>query len=238
MKNIYLISFIAIALIGCNTSNPEPSLGTEISSSQSNTPQSAPDEFSAYSEEAQSEFIKCGVDEDEFYRLIGLSYRDFDQDFDGGWRAIDYKDGCKIAAQNMLKSYLTYHAYKHQSERSMLMWHTGQVLAGDNKYDEAVKYFRQTYKSGDHSTEWNLYVDATLAFLRKDKSALISARDTLALQPVSDEMKASRREFLKQNPNVFWPEGFVDEPQNLSVVNKLIKCYNEPYSVAYGKCPQ
>lgn len=236
MKNIYLISFIAVALIGCNNSTPDTSADPETPSLQVNTPQSAPDEFRAYSEQAQSKFIKCGVDEDEFYRLIGLSYRDFDQDFKGGWRAIDYKDGCKIAAQNMLKSYLTYHAYKHHSERSMLLWHTGQVLAGDNKYDEAVKYFRQTYKSGDHSTEWNLYVDATIAFLRKDKSALITARDTLALQTVSEEMKASRRGFLKQNSNVTMPNGFVDEPQNLSVVNKLIKCYDEPYSVAYGKC--
>lgn len=236
MKNFFLISLIALASISCNAGSPDSKLDSNTPRSQSDILQAAPDEFSAYSEQAQAEFIKCGVDEDEFYRLIGLSYRDFDQDFNGGWRAIDYKDGCKVAAQNMLKSYLTYHAYKHQSERSMLMWHAGQVLAGDNKYDEAVKYFKQTYKSGDRSTEWNLYVDATIAFLRKDKSALITARDTLALQPVSDEMKASRREFLKQSPNVSWPEGFVDEPQNLSVVNKLIKCYNEPYSVAYGKC--
>jgi len=232
MKNLCSVLFLALILGACSTEQ------ASTPNTQSVSIPAAPDEFSAYSDTVQAEFVKCGVDEDEFYRLIGLTYRDFDQDFKGGWRAISYKEGCKGAAQNMLKSYITYHDYKYKSDRNTLMWHTGQVLAGDDKYDEAVLYFKQTYKMGQHSKEWNLYVEATLAFLSKDKPALITARDTLAAQPVSEELKASRRKFLKQNANVTWPDGFVDEPQNLSVVNNLIRCYEEPYSVAYGKCPK
>ena len=33
------------------------------------------------------------------------------------------------------------------------------------------------------------------------------------------------------------PEGFVDEPANLSVVRGLLNCFGQPYAKAYGgKC--
>lgn len=196
----------------------------------------APDTYTDYPEATRVEFQKCDIDEDEFYRLMGLSYRDFDQDFKGGWRAIDYKDGCGPVAAHILKSYLTASKNRFTDHTSSVKWHAGQVLAGIGRYEEARTYFEQTYKSADSLGDWNLYVDGTIAFIKRDKSALIAARDKLAKIPVPEALKNARRQFLKDNPNITMPKGFIDEPGNLSVLNQLITCFDKPYSEAYGKC--
>jgi len=199
-------------------------------------PQAAPDVYADYPLSVRDQFQACGVNEDEFYRLMGLSYKAFDQDFKGGWREVDYKETCQEAAAHLIKSYITLHDYHYKSQRGTLMWHTGQVLAGAGKYDDAIVYFSQTYKSEANQAPWNLYVDGTIAFLQKDKTRLIALRDELAAMPVSEDLKAARRKFLKDNPEINMPDGFIDDPQNLSVMNDLIACFDQPYSKAYGKC--
>jgi len=192
--------------------------------------------FNNLSDDMQNELINCGVDEDEFDRLMSLDYYSFDQDFDGGWREIDYKDQCQLAAAHVIKSYTAFNAYTDITQRSSLIWHTGQLLAGSGQYEEAISYFKQTYKSGDDHADWNLYVGGTLAFLRKDKAKLITLRDQLAAMTVPEDVKTARRKFLKDNPNITMPEGFIDAPLNLSVMNDLIACFDKPYSQAYGNC--
>lgn len=235
MRNLRKPPFICIlaltaSLLACQ--NPS----AQVNSRQNSAIKPVPDVYTDYSETIRAEFLRCGVDEDKFYELMALSYRKFDQDFEGGWRAIDYKEGCRDSAGRLLQSYLTISQERFESNKVTLMWHTGQMLAGSNNYDEAIHYFRQTYKSAETQKEWNLYVDGTLAFLKKDKDTLLRARDTLANMPVSEKIKEARRTFLKDNPNITMPEGFVDDPQNLSVMNNLITCFDEPYSIAYGKC--
>ena len=46
----------------------------------------------------QFSLVDCGVDQAERDRLMALDVRSFDQDFDGGWRAVSYRDGCELAA--------------------------------------------------------------------------------------------------------------------------------------------
>jgi len=97
--------------------------------------------------------------------------------------------------------------------------------------------FSGAYKPDPHKGRaWNLYADATIAFLQQDKAALQKAHDTLAALPVSEEEKASRRQFLKDNPNVTLPDGFIDAPQNLSPVRDFLNCFDRPYAEAYGQC--
>ena len=192
--------------------------------------------FDNLSPETQKDFIKCGVDEDEFYRLMALDYRAFDQDFTGGWRLIDDQEDCKQTAINMLDSYTARHEYEYKQQRSTLIWHTGQVLASTGQYEDAIHYFKQTYNTEANHAEWNLYVDGTIAFLNKDKPRLIMLRDKLAVMPVSEKLKAARRKFLKDNPNVTMPDDFVDAHQNLSVMNDFITCFDKPYNIDYGKC--
>lgn len=113
----------------------------------------------------------------------------------------------------------------------------GKKKASAGKYDEAISLFKGTYKSDhEHGEAWNLYVDSTIAFLRNDLSKLKQAHDSLSNLPVSEEKKESRRKFLKDNPNIAMPDGFVDQPSNLAPVEALVKCFGQPYSKAYGNC--
>ncbi len=225
-----LVFTLSTGLSACG--NPQPSDNVTKTITTKITPRL----FTEYSLDEQDAFKACGVDEAEYYRLMDLSYKDFDQDFKGGWRQISYKEGCHVSAARLLKSYTANSRYEFESNHSTLRWHTGQVLAGSGNYDEALTFFKRTYKEEDGQEDWNLYVEGTIAFLEKDKAALEAARDELATIPVPEKLKEARRKFLKDNPNITMPEGFIDEPGNLSVLDKLIKCFDEPYSVAYGAC--
>ena len=58
---------------------------------------------------------------------------------------------------------------------------------------------------------WNAYVLATIAFLERDREALVKQRDTIATGPK-----------------------FQGAVPNLEVVDRLIKYFDEPYAVAYS----
>lgn len=185
----------------------------------------------------RKELQTCGVGQTEFERLLGLSQKDFDQDFEGGWRSIGYKENCNNAAAEMIKSYILYSEPNPPERIGILRWHAGQTKASAGKYAEAISLFKGTYQAeDDHELAWNFYVDATIAFLKNDRRALQLAHDNLAQLTVSEEEKASRRKFLKDNPKITMPEGFVDNPQNLSPVKSLLNCFGKSYKEAYGRC--
>lgn len=221
MKLIGSLILGSIFLISVNSSSAETSTSTFIHLPQSTI----------------SEFERCGVDNVEFDRQLSLSQKDFDQDFTGGWRAIDYKDGCNNAAGELIKAYMLYSAPHPPKQMRILRWHAGQTKASAGQIGEAIALFAGSYNPDpERGTEWNLYVDATIAFLQKDKAALQHAHDTLAATTVSENTKEQRRKFLNDNPNITMPKGFVDEPLNLSPVRDLLNCFDRPYSEAYGKC--
>lgn len=184
----------------------------------------------------RDDLLRCGVNQDEFNRLLSLPENKFDQDFEGGWRATTYKEACNNAAAEMIKAYILYSEPKPAKNQNILRWHAGQTKAAAGNYDEAISLFKGTYEPDqDRGIAWNLYVDATLAFLQNDREALTLTHDTLAKLTVSEEEKANRRKFLKDNPNITMSEGFVDNPNNLAPVKSLLRCFGQPYSVAYGR---
>lgn len=227
------VSALGAVLAGCTPSAP---LSNEVKNQPVDLLENTTEYFSDFSQSQQQMFADCDINENEFYRLMGLSFKEFDQDFKGGWRAYSHEDGCKAQAIELLKSYQKRQDVQFRENRSTLRWHTGQVLASTGDYEQAIQYFKQTYKDNSEYPEWNLYVDGTIAFLEKDKPKLKTARDKLAIIPVPEERKAARRQFLKDNPMITMPENFVDEPGNLSVLDKLLRCFDQGYNEAYGKC--
>ncbi len=180
---------------------------------------------------------ECGIDDAEHDRLLRLSQDDFDQDFKGGWRVYSYKEGCKNASAELIKDYILFSQPHPPNSHGILRWHAGQLKAGSGRTKEAIQFFRGTYKDlDDHGETWNLYVDATIGFLENDKDKVQYVYDRLSAIEVPETLKEQRRQFLKNNPDITMPEGFVDEPQNLSVVRRLLKCFGQPYSEAYGDC--
>lgn len=195
--------------------------------------------FAVLPEAAQAELKRCGVDAAELDRLLALDEQAFDQDQKGGWRAIKRKDGCGKAAGEAIKAYILYSVPTPPRDHEILRWHAGQALAIAGFEQEALPFFRGSYgrtgkEEGGKKDAYDYYIDATIAFIENDEEALLAAREALAAFVPSEEEQAFRRKFLADNPNITMPEGFVDQPQNMTVVDDLIACFGKPYGETYG----
>ncbi len=192
--------------------------------------------FAVLPAETQDELERCGVDAPEMQRLLELEQQAFDQDMEGGWRAVASEEACKNAAGEVIKAYLLYSGPEPTSV-SALRWHAGQMKAYAEKTDKALAFFWSTYRPPAENAEgpidFNAYVDATIAFLEKDRTALEAARAKLAAQTVSEERVASLKKFLEENPNIKMD---IYAKPNLHVADSFLACFDQPYSVAYGDC--
>jgi len=94
-----------------------------------------------------------------------LDENEFDQDISGGWRALASTPGCLLIAADLLRDYRN----AHHKESGLLFWHEAQVRADAGQYPEAIALMEHAYKpTEDDKAGWNPYVDATIAFLRRD----------------------------------------------------------------------
>ena len=190
--------------------------------------------YAQLSAPAQERLTNCGVDEARFEALMALDPQGFDQDFSGGWRPVGQEPGCERAAADLLIAYMDHSPNFNPDQPGVIGWHAGQMLAMSEETEQAIAYFDGA-RFG--SAEWNLYVDATIAFLQRDRAAAEAARAELATLRPSAEQIAARRQFLADNPDITMPEGFVDQPQNLGVVDRLLTCWDASYAAAYeGDC--
>ena len=186
----------------------------------------------------QLSLADCGVDATERERLLSLDEDAFDQDFDGGWRAVSLRhDGaCKVAAAQLLDDYIERHDVS--PDTSVMHWHVGQMLAGAGRYTEARPWFeaeRRTGQLDSHDEAWNLYVDGTLAFLDSDRAAFERASAELnsgRFDPTSEEA-ASMREWA-ESENITFPEESYIRNANGVVLERMLACWGTPYSEAYG----
>lgn len=164
-------------------------------------------------------------------RLLALDEQAFDQDLSGGWRALSSKPGCTLAAADLLRDYRIAH---HQNS-GLLFWHEAQLRAGAGHYPEAIALMEKSYKPAEQDKAgWNLYVDATIAFLRRDRTALAQAKSALA------SVKAPVRADIPPVVDGYMEVDFADGtkrkirwPPNIDVVEGLENCFDKPYSEAY-----
>jgi hypothetical protein len=162
----------------------------------------------------------CQVDE---RALMDMGFNAFDQDMQGGWRALSQRPGCEARAADLI------HTYRVLAEHrmSILYWHEGQLRAALGQTEEAIRLFEQSRKPDDQYG-WNPYVDATIAFLRGDREALIAARGRLAALP---RPAGFEERTLPGGFRTTWP-------LNLQVVDGLIRCFGRTYREAYGGAPE
>lgn len=154
-------------------------------------------------------------------QVLGLSQQAFDQDLQGGWRAVSARDECVAAAADLIRDYRE----RHRLNDTILFWHEGQLRASDGQTEAAIALFERSRKEPADAFGWNQYVDATIAFLRNDRPALLAARASLAGLP-------RPAGFAPRDPqghpiDLSWP-------MNLNVVDGLIACFGRPYREAYG----
>ena len=194
--------------------------------------------------EERTELARCGVNDAEAGRLLALNWEDFDQDHTpGGWRAIAAKPNCFGAAAAMIELYLVASTAVPQPdshEASSLRWHAGQMHAFAGDPEAAIALFRGTYDppgtaaEAEEGVSWNAYVDATVAFLERNRPALEAAHKRLAAQPIPEEMAAERKAELATKPGADLPPL---SPPHLDVVDRLLTCFGSSYSIAFrGQC--
>jgi hypothetical protein len=100
-------------------------------------------------------------------------------------------------------------------QERILFFHAGQSYAFENLYEVAARRIEASKNDKEEPNpelHWNLYVEATAAFLKKDKKVL----------------KEKFAEFEKVATE--------KEKVNVKVVEGLIICFEKPYVEAYGAC--
>lgn len=99
--------------------------------------------------------------------LMALGFEAFDQDMEGGWRY--YGNQMEFAtAADLIQRYLKQHPEIEEHQQAVMHWHAGQMLALDGQNDMAVLEMEASRKENDVML-WNEYLDATVAFLEKDR---------------------------------------------------------------------
>ena len=158
--------------------------------------------------------------------MLRLDLTKFDQDMTGGWRALADR-GCDAQAADLIRDWRTANPVEPQ-HASTLLWHEGQLRANAGQTTAAIALFEQSRKPPERDVfGWNLYVDGSIAFLRRDRSALDTARNRLVVLPKPEGL------------TVLGPDGkpsTVRWPRNLNVLDALQRCWGQPYRIAYA-CP-
>ena len=150
--------------------------------------------------------------------ILSLGFDAFDQDMKGGWRALASRPGCERKAADVIRHYRE----KQESALRLLYWHEGQLRASTGDSVTAARLMEKSLLTSEDIIGWNAYADATIAFLQKDKAALVAARARLAPWPKPEDGQA---EGLPAD--AAWPP-------NLDVVDGLIACFEMPYKLAYA----
>ncbi|WP_338763588.1 hypothetical protein [Massilia sp. METH4] len=163
--------------------------------------------FALRPQPAQAADAECAFDR---AAMLAQDLASFDQGPDG-WRKLERKPACVGVAADLIADYRSAHPELRQHfDAYLLYWHEGQVRAVVGQYAQAEPLFAKSRLPQEPMFQaWNLYVDGTLAFLRKDGDALRRARDGVAS---------------------------LAQPLNLDVLDGLLRCLDKSYSEAYGPC--
>ena len=164
--------------------------------------------------------------------LLALDEQQFDQDLSGGWRQLSSTPGCTLVAADLLRDY----QQTHNTNSGLMFWHEAQLRANAGQYPEAIALMKRSYKPAKQDKAgWNAYVDATIAFLGRDKVALQRAR--LALSAVPPPVGPDVPPVVDGHMEVAFADGVkrkIRWPPNIDVVEGLEACFDKPYAEAYG----
>jgi hypothetical protein len=161
-------------------------------------------------------FINRQISKEE---ALSLNYTQFDQSIWEGWSIYEYSMRYEEAAE-LIDYYVEHKQGLSENNRVILYFHAGQLWAFSGDYPTAINEMKKARYFGDDilcsenmiSDEgcWDAYVNASIAFLRKDKTTLVLLGDNLA--------KAST---------------ISGNPFNAEIIRRLIDHFDKSYSDAY-----
>jgi hypothetical protein len=176
----------------------------------------------------------CGYDR---AAMLALDEQAFDQDLNnggGGWRRIEAIPGCQLAAAELLRDYRV----THHVDGVTMAWHEGQMRAAAGQYREAIELFDSAHKPENQANAgWNAYVDASIAFLRRDRAALEAARTRVAAVPYpqGSGLPPLNQGYIEFPAEAGRPPMKMRWPPNIDVVDGLLHCFSESYAVALNE---
>lgn len=166
-----------------------------------------------YAQTALSSDSNCKVSELDLDRFVKMDFYDFDQS-EKGWRLLAAKACYSQAALVQVRYRKVNFDRMLAWERRTSSWHIGQMYAFDSNYSKAIDFFKKSKKHEDDrgsGFRWNDYVNASIAFLEKNRKKLSYYRESL---------------YKGSSPY---------NRMNLRVVDSFLRCFDSPYSLAYSK---
>lgn len=159
--------------------------------------------------------------------MLALPLHEFDQT-GKGWRSLD-AEGCEAVGAEAIARYREVNLEALVGEDvGTLIWHEGQLRAAAGQTDAAIALMLQAREGESDAIQ--PYIDATVAFLRRDREAVRSARERLLTLPVPDYFAAAAERYrvsYPDHPPLSWP-------LNLDKVDGFVACFDRPYRDAYN----
>ena len=156
-------------------------------------------------------------------------YEVFDQSNEGWRQLADNK--CYVQAASIIERYIEERSSEMRAAGKLrtLYWHAGQMRAVVGDYSTAIGHFENAYPRDGAPVEMHLKADAVLAFLRKDRNRLEQIYQELIALPEPAYFTDAVNEIRERDPEARLPEW----PLGLRSLKEFIKCFEEPYVVAY-----
>ena len=118
--------------------------------------------------------------------LTMTTYGTFNNSVDKGWRGLA-ADSKYLDAANLIGRYIDANQPILESwQIGILRFHQGQMFGCAGRIQQALQAITEAKThdlTGGNQADYSAYIDATAAFLREDKAALISARDDIQAAP-------------------------------------------------------
>lgn len=165
-------------------------------------------------------------------RYLTQSADEFDQS-DTGWRELADRR-CYIEAADAIAAYrLGNEARVDGNVMQMLNWHEGQMFAYAREYERALERFRLTFPQTDRYPDQTLKTQAVIAFLERDREALLAVRESLASLPEPEYFQRAIARIRERDPAARLPAW----PPALEEVDRYLACFEDDYAIAYeGLC--
>jgi len=159
--------------------------------------------------------------------MLALPLQEFDQT-PAGWRSLD-AEGCEAVGADAIARYREVNRQALAGEDTgTLIWHEGQLRAAAGQTETAIALMLEG--RDEESDALQPYVDASVAFLRQDRAALLAARARLVALPVPDYFARAAERYRASYPDL--PP--LSWPLNLDKVDGFIACFDRPYREAYS----
>lgn len=157
--------------------------------------------------------------------MLALPLHEFDQT-PAGWRSLD-AEGCEAVGADAIAAYREMNREALAGEDlGTLIWHEGQLRAAAGQTEAAIALMLETRDRESDAIQ--PYVDATVAYLRRDREALLAARERLLALPVPDYFAAAVERYkinYPDHPPPTWP-------LNRDKVEGFVACFDRPYRQA------